>query len=337
MACGLCLRIEGGIEHQVQPVLFLPRHRDIDNRDQGAQVVGKRAWSFAVVTSSAPSLVALSASKGFHGHDSGGDRRTDGDQEVRTTRNRAWQKICPVGRFPRTRRPVGIVALPRPHPAPVWLPKLAIRRASRRRCRIDPRLGRRRHRRARGLRQPVRATGRRGGDGDCRIRSRHRQRQKRVFRHARVLNPSSRTIAPAPDSTAARAPAARSRAIQVGAAAASNSGSSPTARASWRPGSTCNGPRSRPPWPRLSRCGRRPRAVNRLAMAIATGVLPAPPATRLPTQTTGTGARHGFAARRRRALRTPYKLEIGASRVGITPPNCQNVGAFNPVAWEGRA
>ncbi len=45
--------------------------------------------------------------------------------------------------------------------------------------------------------------------------------------------------------------------------------------------------------------------LSRRATSLATGVLPAPPATRLPTQTTGTGARHGTAPARRSRVAQP--------------------------------
>ena len=104
-------------------------------------------------------------------------------------------------------------------------------------------------------------------------------------------NPSSSRIARAPAATAARAPAARSRAIQVGPKAARSSGSSPTSAAVWRRGSTRTGPSSRPPYPRETTWAAMPRLARHWYRKIAVGVLPVPPALRLPMQITGTPGR----------------------------------------------
>ena len=127
------------------------------------------------------------------------------------------------------------------------------------------------------------------------------------------------TTTSAPASTAARAPAARSRAPRPGSRAASISGSSPTSAAVWT-------------------CGIDPhRALQRAAIAArqavglhappaqppqrsraTTGVLPAPPTVRLPTQITGTpgstGVRLSRSAARSPRPRSRTRASAGRGR-----------------------
>ena len=109
----------------------------------------------------------------------------------------------------------------------------------------------------------------------------------RSLASAEFCIPSSSNSTSAPSATAARPPAMRSRATHVGAKAASNSGSSPTAEALWRRASTRFGPVSVPPKPRVKICGSRPKACKRVTSSITVGVLPVPPMLMLPTQITG--------------------------------------------------
>ena len=63
--------------------------------------------------------------------------------------------------------------------------------------------------------------------------------------------------------------------------------SSPVPACVWRSRSTMSGPRNRPPYPRDRNTGSRPRPRTICARAMAIGVLPVPPAVKLPTQSTG--------------------------------------------------
>src|SRR5205809_931365 len=68
--------------------------------------------------------------------------------------------------------------------------------------------------------------------------------------------------------------------------------------------------------------------MNNLASASTIGVLPEPPATRLPTQRTGTGARKGRATARRNRAAIFQAAPTGASRSAARPGgSCQNSGA----------
>ncbi len=62
-------------------------------------------------------------------------------------------------------------------------------------------------------------------------------------------------------------------------------------------------------------------------MVMATGVLPLPPAVRLPTQITGTGARQGVAVRALCATLAPYNIPSGLSSFARNPGLCQKSGA----------
>ena len=116
-------------------------------------------------------------------------------------------------------------------------------------------------------------------------------------------NPSSSTIASAPAATAARAPDARSAETQTGAKAASSSGSSPVTAASSDRETRCGGPLPAvPPWPRVTQWAATPSSASACSTAMAVGVLPAPPAVRLPMQITGTGAVQSGARATRRAV-----------------------------------
>jgi len=95
------------------------------------------------------------------------------------------------------------------------------------------------------------------------------------------------TVDSAPVATIARAPSARSRAIMVGNARASSSGSSPTCCAVSRPGATQCGPLMAPPCPRERNAGRAPSLSSSPATISASGVLPVPPAVKFPMHTTG--------------------------------------------------
>src|SRR6202000_2485530 len=70
-----------------------------------------------------------------------------------------------------------------------------------------------------------------------------------------------------------------------------------------------------------------PLARSISAMAMATGVLPLPPAVRLPTQITGKPGSNGLAPRTLSATLAPYNAPSGASRVASAPPFCQKSGA----------
>src|SRR5271170_4856307 len=82
-----------------------------------------------------------------------------------------------------------------------------------------------------------------------------------------------------------------------------------------------------------------PCAERYAVSASATGVFPAPPATRLPTQMTGTGARYGRAKARRTRLAASQAAPIGSSRSAASPGSfSQNSGAvrIRPAANAAR-
>ena len=82
-----------------------------------------------------------------------------------------------------------------------------------------------------------------------------------------------------------------------------------------RRSSTRTGPSRLPPCPRETTCAATPRARSRSTSAITVGVLPAPPAVRLPTQITGTASRTGAPrASRRRAARAQSQARGASSR-----------------------
>ncbi len=111
---------------------------------------------------------------------------------------------------------------------------------------------------------------------------------------ARCCSPSSATST----STSAwaahrpRAASMRRRATHTGARVRRriSSGSSPTSAAAL-PSSTAAAAWPLRPWPREITPGVQPAARKACTSAMTVGVLPAPPATRLPTTITGTGAR----------------------------------------------
>ena len=108
----------------------------------------------------------------------------------------------------------------------------------------------------------------------------------------RCCRPSSATTTSAPSSAAFCTASARSRPTMTGAAVrrAMSTGSSPTAATSWS-GRTRRGasPTGLAPWPRLTTAGCAPAACSCATSHSTSGVLPVPPAVRLPTTITGTG------------------------------------------------
>src|SRR5260370_30124280 len=60
-----------------------------------------------------------------------------------------------------------------------------------------------------------------------------------------------------------------------------------------------------------------PRALRTCPMAMAIGVLPVPPAVRLPTHTTRALGRNGRAARSRARMERPYSAPRGASNAAM--------------------
>ncbi len=129
------------------------------------------------------------------------------------------------------------------------------------------------------------------------------------------------TTTSAPAAAAAIAPAARSRAIHAGKVWASIRGSSPTSRAVWTRGSTRTGSLSRPPWPRESAWALTPRSVSRRRISVATGVLPAPPRVRLPTQITGTPG----------SSRAPPAIRRAVAAAQIQPAGCSTSRSTVPA------
>eukprot|EP00962_Isochrysis_galbana_P041542 scaffold15277_cov129-Isochrysis_galbana.AAC.6 len=128
---------------------------------------------------------------------------------------------------------------------------------------------------------------------------------------------------------AATAPAHRSAQTHVGAWRASILASSLTRSAPWTSRSTRSGPRSRPPYPRVKKWTRVEglRAMIRSSSAMAMGVLPAPPTTAAPTQTTGMGARRAagcITSKARVAAR--YTWLSGKSESLNQPRRSQKIG-----------
>jgi hypothetical protein len=78
-----------------------------------------------------------------------------------------------------------------------------------------------------------------------------------------------------------------------------SSGSSPASAGSLRASTQRGVPGSSRPLPRVATPGVRPAARRRSTSATTSGVLPLPPATTLPTTTTGTPARCCFSQPRR--------------------------------------
>ena len=94
--------------------------------------------------------------------------------------------------------------------------------------------------------------------------------------------------------SSARPASDRASATKTGAPVrrAISSGSSPTSEA-LLDAVTARQPRLTRPYPRETTPGRQPAPCKCRTTAIVTGVLPAPPATTLPTTSTGTGKRTG--------------------------------------------
>ena len=127
--------------------------------------------------------------------------------------------------------------------------------------------------------------------------------------------PSSMTIALAPSAIASRAPAGRSRETMAGAIRAREGAARRRRRAApWRPGSTRTGPAGARHSRGRERTGARPPRSASCASARAVGVLPAPPAVKLPTQITGTPARSPARAHAPRRDGAVERRSTGVSR-----------------------
>ena len=203
-----------------------------------------------------------------------------------------------------------------------------------RRCRRQRRSP---HRRGPGPAPPVRATAPPGSSGHCRSRSRHPPPPATdPWRREKFWWPSSITMTLGALLSASLAPAARSRATMVGAMRASSSASSPTSG-----GAVAASPAAARFAAAIAAGEEKDvlaaRAAASSAIAIATGVLPLPPAVRLPTQITGSrrSIRRG-AARLQRHAGAIQRAQRRQQPAPAARAVCQNSGARMEQAFQHR-
>src|SRR5262249_53974734 len=126
------------------------------------------------------------------------------------------------------------------------------------------------------------------------------------------------TITLASVASMALAPAGRSGEIIVDACSARSRGSSP-ASAALIPLQTSVGPLLEPPYPRVRKQGFAPSPLRSEATAMVVGVLPPPPAVKLPMQITGRRERYGVPRAPRASAILPQSTPRGASAEATKP------------------